>query len=189
MRKDCSRLDRIMSHQRRLHRHQEYASSFVYLPPNQLLIPLFAFAAPCSTDLSNLSMALLISLPVFELRSLALASASASLVLASADYLLSESFSWVPCRVDSLLDRICYLLELPKPRLSFRLPFPCLAARSLSGRRPWRHRLFLMSEQVMGPGRASNAKYLRISSGRPWDLHLRCRGSSPHHQQRRHREE
>jgi hypothetical protein len=48
-------------------------------------MPLFALAASFSTVLSNLSMALLIWLPVFELKSLALASASASFALASAD--------------------------------------------------------------------------------------------------------
>src|ERR1700742_210448 len=60
-----------------------------YLPPNQLLIPLLAFAALSSTALSNLSMAPLMSLPAFWLMSLAFASASESLALASADCDLS----------------------------------------------------------------------------------------------------
>jgi len=81
----CADMYRVDSDpdQRRLQRRHEWV--WLYLPPNQLLIPLFAFAAFSSTVLSNLSTAPLRSLPAFWLSSLAFASASASLDFASTE--------------------------------------------------------------------------------------------------------
>ena len=59
---------------------------YIYFEPNQLERPFFASLAFCSTVLSKLFAAMLTSFAALSLYSLALASASANLALASAVY-------------------------------------------------------------------------------------------------------